>query len=502
MPNRPHHQPNGLQRRWIKYLTAAFLAFVMAQNPIAALAQLQVPLVNQATYQYTDRATGNPYSGVSSAITTQTTPLVDPLGQITACNGTPLGNYDGFSVALYEADSAGLEPAGLLPLTSTEFPDTPGNTVPGGKGPNLGNVNPFSLTNGDQGRYNFLLDPNQGQTAVGQVYILVIETPAGSTLLGRRIRIEILQSTGGSNGSIVRYRATALDGQPLKVTGGNQVTDNVVEVLDAETSIPNLFSLSLGTIVCENRQVQVTKAGDRAAAQPGDTSVYRLAIRNQVDADLQDIVATDILPFGFRFLPASVRAHINGAPVPVTAQVSPDGLTVTFSTTAAIPPGQVLNILYATHITPDAVRGSARNSAVVNGVRADNGFGVSDGPVSHLMRLDPGILSDCGTLIGRVFVDKNFDGEQQPGEPGVPNAVVFLDDGNRIVTDDEGLFSVANMLPGYRTGALDFSSLPGYTLAPNLYVRERNSQSRLVHLAPGGMVRMNFAVTPAFQEGN
>ena len=212
-------------------------------------------------------------------------------------------------------------------------------------------------------------------------------------------------------------------------------------------------------------------------------------------------MATDVLPFGFQFLPASVRAHINGAPVAITPQVSQDGLTVTFDTAAVIPPGETLNIVYATYISPDAVRGSARNSAVVNGVRADNSFGVKDGPVSHLMRLDPGILSDCGTLIGRVFVDKNFDGEQQPGEPGGPNAVGFLDDGNRIVTDAEGLFSVANMLPGYRTGALDLSSLPGYTLAPNLYFRERNSQSRLVHLSPGALVRMNFAVTPTFQEG-
>ena len=101
-----------------------------------------------------------------------------------------------------------------------------------------------------------------------------------------------------------------------------------------------------------------------------------------------------------------------------------------------------------------------------------------------------------------MFVDKNFDGEQQKGEPGVPNAVIFMDDGNRITTDPNGLFSVANVFSGYRTGVLDLSSLPGYTLAPNRKFSERNSQSRLVHLEPGGLVRMNFAVTPTFQEGN
>jgi hypothetical protein len=101
-----------------------------------------------------------------------------------------------------------------------------------------------------------------------------------------------------------------------------------------------------------------------------------------------------------------------------------------------------------------------------------------------------------------VFVDKNFDGEQQPGEAGIPNAVIFLDDGNRITTDANGLFSVANVISGYRTGVLDLTSLPGYTLAPNLYFKERNSPSRLVHLQPGGLGRMNFAVTPTYKESD
>jgi hypothetical protein len=125
---------------------------------------------------------------------------------------------------------------------------------------------------------------------------------------------------------------------------------------------------------------------------------------------------------------------------------------------------------------------------------------VKDGPAVHRLRIRSGIVSDCGTIIGRVFVDKNFDGEQQPGEPGVPNAVVFMEDGNRITTDANGLFSVANVLPGYRTGVLDLSSTPGYTFAPNQYFSEGNSQSRLVHLEPGGLVRMNFAVTPTSRE--
>jgi len=76
-----------------------------------------------------------------------------------------------------------------------------------------------------------------------------------------------------------------------------------------------------------------------------------------------------------------------------------------------------------------------------------------------------------------------------------------MDDGNRITTDSNGLYSLQFAIAGYRTGTLDLTSLPGYTLAPNRYRIENNSQSRLVKVAPGGLVRMNFAVTPTFGEG-
>jgi hypothetical protein len=186
----------------------------------------------------------------------------------------------------------------------------------------------------------------------------------------------------------------------------------------------------------------------------------------------------------------------------VAIATSQSGSTVVFNAAGvAIPSRQALVIAYAVTLTPDSLRGSGENSASVEGQRTEPPLNiVRDGPALFRLRIRPGLLSDSGTIIGRVFEDKNFDGEQQPGEPGIPNAVIFLDDGTRIVTDPNGMFSVTNVLPGYRTGVLDLSSLPGYTLAPNLYFNERNSQSRLVQLAPGGLVRMNFAVTPAFRE--
>ncbi len=510
------------KRHQIKYsadclrrLTAAVLAGSVLHSSMSAFAQVTtksgVELTNQATYTYQD-SEGNKLSGISSKIgTTPNTiikdPLIDPFGQILGCNGEELADYTGFTVSLFEPDPndpTGTEVGRLIDLTPTLESGTPQ-----GIAPNITNVNNYAITNNavtaingetKRGVYNFLFDTARGQTDAGRTYILVVNPPQNSNFPERRIRLEI-QSV---NGNILTYVATALDNQPITATGDSatqisetQISEQVVVVNDAERvglSLALRFDLNL----CSSEQIKITKTGDRATAEPGETAVYRLSLRNTGDTGLDNVVATDQFPIGFKFLPESVRGELAGQPVAVTTETN--GSTVTFRTDANIPVDAVLNIAYAAKLTPDAVRGSGRNSATVNAQRDDNDFAVKDGPATHLLRIRPGITSDCGTIIGRVFVDKNFDGEQQAGEPGVPNAVIFLENGNRISTDPNGLYSVKNVLPGKHTGVLDLYSLPDYTLAPNVKFKERNSQSRLVNLEPGGMVRMNFAVTPSFGE--
>jgi uncharacterized repeat protein (TIGR01451 family) len=488
---------------WGRQLTATVLlgSVLHTTIPTPATAQQVKNLINQATYTYTDPASSYQFQGSSSQINLTPSPLVDPLGRILGCSGELLRDYTGFSVSVYEpnpSDPTGTELGNLVPLTRTELPDIPNNNVSGGKEPNIENSNPYFITNNPAGVYNFLLDPNKGQTNPGRSYILVVNPPANSIYKQRRIKIEIIATTGTEGNNVVRYVATSLDGQPISLVGETRVEGTVVLVNNAETQVLKLFAFEFSTNMCQPNQVQIIKTGDRAVAEPGDTVIYRISVKNLADAGLNNLVVTDNLPLGFRFLAKSVRGEIDGQPVTITAEGN--GNTVTFRSDATIPTEKVLNIAYAAQLTADAVRGDGRNSAIANARRADNGFSTKDGPATHQLKIRPGILSDCGTIIGRVFVDKNFDGEQQPGEPGIPNAVIFLEDGNRITTDPHGLFSLANALPGYHTGVLDLSNLPGYTLAPNQKFRERNSQSRLVHLEPGGLVRMNFAVTPTFQE--
>lgn len=499
------------QSKWFQLLTAAVVFGGTLHNSAAILAQTVVPnsnqisISNQASYNYNDFDNSEQIQGVTSQIVNsiEASLLTDPFGHIRGCNGEILPDYTGFSVSLYDADPSdptGTSLKGLVPLTRTEVPDAPDNNIPLGLAPNKENSNPYYLTNGTEGTYNFLFDPSRGQLDTGRTYILVINPPADSIYDQRRVKLTINER----NGNLVTYTATAIDGKPISSTDSNQTSlTQTINIRDAARLGLILAVLDVNTSICQEQELEIVKTGDRAAAQPGDTVVYHLLVRNLSSASLNNVTVTDNLPLGFNLVPKSARAELGDTPVQIAT--SHNGSTVNFRLEGASLPtnttgGEVLNIAYAAVLTPDSVRGSGENSAIVTGQRFDNNQLVKDGPATHKLRIDPGILSDCGTLIGRVFVDKNFDGEQQRGEPGVPNAVIFLDDGNRITTDFNGLFSVANVVSGYRTGVLDLSSLSGYTLAPNRRFIERNSQSRLVRLEPGGLARMNFAVTPTFRE--
>ena len=460
--------------------------------------------------------------------------LIDPLGQILDCAGGEFPDYTGFSVGVYEpavamgngeplaaaVDSQTQKSKAITSISAKIAPDNriaqtiqvgevgalvdltptnpPGTGSPDGVPPNVFNRNPYFITNepvnGRRGVYNFLFDVNKGQTTPGRTYILLVNAPTSLGVAQRRVQLKIEALTADG---VLSYSAAALDGRPIGADGVF-VAEGSVLVKNAENIPLSLIALQLNAAMCESRELQIVKTGDRAAAEPGDIASYRLSIKNLTKATLSNPKIADTLPLGFNYVPNSAIAAFRGSNVSVLT--TENGRNLSFAIQTEMPVGNdEIQLAYAVAITPDAVRGSGRNAAIASALRSDNKSTVRDGPAIFTMRIRPGIVTDCATLLGRVFVDKNFDGEQQNGEPGVPNAVIFMDDGNRIVTDANGVYSMANVIPGARTLALDISSLPGYTLAPNLYFIERNSQSRLVRLSPGGLARANFGVTPAFK---
>ncbi|MEY2977453.1 MAG: hypothetical protein RLZZ435_1592 [Cyanobacteriota bacterium] len=435
--------------------------------------------------------------------------LVDPLGRLVDCDGSPF-DATGFTAALFDTNDGGASVTGLTPLPTPSAEEIDSLNLVINANPE--NNNPFTFS--ADGQYNFLF--TQEQARVGRQYVLVI-TPTSAlqdTYSQRRMLMTITGATAITNNLVTdfAYTVQSLDELPINLdttdvtasvpgSGG----DTGVQISRAAQTFLNVLSVDQddeSTLVCQATSLRIRKVADRATAAPGDFVIYRITVENLSTSDIQGLVVSDRLPLGFILEEDSVQAQIGSDRVTVNTRVSGglvefqivNTLTSEGSATAQ------LDLIYATEVTPDALRGRGRNFALVNGDRADNNLDVNAGPAIATVELRNGLVSDYATLIGRVFVDKNFDGEQQEGEPGVPNAVIFLQNGNRIETDKDGLFSVANILPGWYVGTLDLSSVPGYTIAPNAFVLERESQSRMVRLEPGGMARMNFAITPAQED--
>jgi uncharacterized repeat protein (TIGR01451 family) len=467
-PLRPR---SSLFKNWIKGLTVVTLC---SSSSIA-----QASLTNQAQYKYEILNSTITIDGNTNKVIIDTIGsggLIDPIGAIVGCNGQVLPSYAGYSVIMFNTIDR-INPTSIVALDRT-------NPLEGIE-PNITNINPYPLTGSKDGRYNFLF--NQSQTVVGKSYILLVKIPENSTYGERRVLLDIT----GFDGTILSYTATSLDGKQLSSTES--------AVKKASINIADAARIGLvGVGVCESQPAKIVKTADRATAEPGDTVVYRISLSNNSDKDIPNPIVEDTLPLGMSLRPDSVRASLGTTDIS-NVNLTQVGQKASFKFSApgfTIPARKVVNLVYAVTLDADAIRGTGRNSAVLE----DSNGNIIDGPANHLLNIRQGLIRDTGTIIGRVFVDKNFDGQQQPNEPGIPNAVIFMDDGNRITTDANGLFSVQAVIAGYRTGALDLSSLPGYSLAPNLRFSERNSPSRLIKLAPGGIVRMNFGVTPTARE--
>lgn len=337
------------QHNWFQLLTAAILVGGVWQSmPVVALNSDSTQIINQASYTYNDSDNGQPIEGITSQVVTQLERgLVDPLGRVTGCAGEALRDYTGFSVGLYEPDPndpTGTEVREPVPLTQTELPDIPSNGISKGLAPNRENSNPFFLTNGERGTYNFLFDPNQEQLDRGRTYILLINPPSNSIYNQRRVRLVI----GERNGNVVSYTATSLDGKPIRATDASTTVTGTINIQDAERVGLVLAVLDLNTTICQAQELQIVKTGDRAAAQPGDTVIYRLSMKNLANSPLSNVVITDTLPVGFNFLPESVRGELGDASVPIAT--SHNGRTITLRAEDITLPGssadqkQVLNI--------------------------------------------------------------------------------------------------------------------------------------------------------------
>lgn len=227
----------------------------------------------------------------------------------------------------------------------------------------------------------------------------------------------------------------------------------------------------------------VTKTSDLRSASTGDLVPYTITVRNMESAARIGVDVIDILPPGFRYVPGSARRDaVVAEPVVTDRELRWTGQALAGRGTATY---RIITVVGA-----GVSEGDRINTALARS-------GVSGGDISNRAQAVVAIVAsavfDCAEVIGKVFDDRDGDGYQDAGEPGIAGARVATVNGQLITTDAHGRYHIScAAVPNAQIGSnfvlkLDMRSIPrGFLLTSD------NPQS--IRLTRGKISELNFGV--------
>jgi uncharacterized repeat protein (TIGR01451 family) len=348
-----------------------------------------------------------------------------------------------------------------------------------GVDPNLGNTNPFGAD--AAGRWSFALSSaHLGTPESPARYFLNVTAPG--------YRSRLIETTITPDGAgLFALAVRALDGQPVALGGSFETTESQVD-------IPRLAAYALNVPLFENTSLEITKAADRPSVEVGDTVTYRVELRNATPAALDGASVRDQLPPSFHY--AEGTALLEAAPAParsVEPEVASDGLLI--FRLGRVEAGARVVLTYRARVGANAPEGEQFNTASAAGTLS-NGERVSTPPARASVRVRRGLFSSQQVLLGRVYSDANLNGRFDKEERGVPGVRLYLNNGQSVITDSEGLYNFPVVNEGAQVLSLDPVTLPpGYALADTAR-RDERSWTRLLRtpLGGGALLRQNYAL--------
>jgi uncharacterized repeat protein (TIGR01451 family) len=401
--------------------------------------------------------------------TSEAVVVVDPFGTVYSARGGAGSPIAGARVALLTDNTGGA----LLGLVQDR-----------GFTPNEANANPF-LSNG-QGRFSFALTPQQLGTAQADSVYFINVTAGG--FRPRLMEISLRPAESGLFSMTVR----SVDGMPLAVAGGFELSTQNVEISD-------IANIALNIPMFENSTLEISKTVDRGQAEIGDTANYHVEVHNATAAAIQDAVVRDVLPPSFQYAPGSATIQKGtSTALPITPLVEGDALVFQLG---QLQPGERAALSYRVRVGVNAREGDQVNTAVASG-RFSSGETVTTAQAQATVRVGRGVFSTRQIIMGRVFDDANDNGQFDKGEKPVEGVRLYLANGQSVVTDSQGMYNFPAVAEGAQVISLDPITLPpGYRLKDD-GARSGRSWTRLLRtpLGGGALLRQNFALRSSNDE--
>ncbi|MCD6220894.1 DUF11 domain-containing protein [bacterium] len=414
-----------------------------------------------------------------------------------------------------DKDLACVDPSGYVYNSFTGQPvsgviitlidDTTGQPVPNSA---LQGDNPV-ITN-SSGYYSFIFTPGAIPTG-GNLYHLEV-VPPSSYILSTSHPPVSGPDTGGagyvdinSNGEIVAPTAgtSRVDDNsmpPFNVAGDAGLTYRYSFKIRYQPGAKGnivLNNIPLDPVPVSQLGLQITKTVNKNSVSIGDLIRYEINVENTGVAPIENIRIIDIMPIGIIYKEGS--SLLDGVKISGPVSFSPGELIWKIG---ALNNGESKKLTYAAVVGSKSHKGDGKNTAVAEGVNL--GRTITSNEASATVDINEGVFTTKGTIIGKVFVDINRDGIQNSPEntedrtfleKGVPNVVIYMEDGTRVVTDEKGKFSIPGVKAGTHVLRLDKTSLPE-RLKPvpvnNRFMGSNDSQ--FVDVKQGGLFKANFAV--------
>ncbi|MCZ4109389.1 SpaA isopeptide-forming pilin-related protein [Brevundimonas diminuta] len=227
--------------------------------------------------------------------------------------------------------------------------------------------------------------------------------------------------------------------------------------------------------------IEVTKTTPMVNVVRGGLVPYVITARNTLAGTVPGVTLTDRTPAGFRYREGSAR--IDGAAV----EPIQNGRLLTWN-----------DLTFAAGETKRLELILVVGSGVVEGEHTNVAFAVNpivDQVISNLaeatVRMIPDPDFDCTDILGKVFDDRNGNGVQDDGEPGLPGVRLATARGLLITTDAEGRYHITcPMIPNEDRGSNFIVKLDDRTLPTGYRVTSGNPET--VRLTRGKFARLNF----------
>lgn len=245
-------------------------------------------------------------------------------------------------------------------------------------------------------------------------------------------------------------------------------------------------------------KLTLQKDADKDEVEIGSFIQYTLTLKNNLNATLYNAQVFDTLPYGFQYVEGSTR--LNGQTYPDPTSV--DTYTVRFdlktlAASNAPPLNGVNKLTYLLKATSGAIDSDGINSAYAQANTATSG---ADTPLKtnvakyQVQIRQTGILSTRGIIFGKVYVDANCNNIQDHAEWPIGGVKLYLENGDYVITDENGQYSLFGVKPGIHSLRVDTYTLPnGIDLKPIDNRQAGSGSSRFIDMQRGEMHKANFA---------